>query len=133
MRQSEYEALEKSIKAQQRRLAEQLESLKSKTIENDIWQPKENETYFYITSAFTIDETTNELTDLDKHTIEAGNCFKTKEDAKEYAEFISYNLRYTRFINENRDKYRRFTIPCGKLVMKEAIDFIDKENFNKYV
>ncbi len=48
------------------------------------WKPKMDEDYFFITRMGELANTTNVYNSIDKWNIKTGNCFKTKQEAKEY-------------------------------------------------
>lgn len=56
-----------------------------KCLENAKWKPKISEEYFYINEYADILSTRNSGEYFDKFRIKIGNCFKTSEDAKPYA------------------------------------------------
>lgn len=59
-----------------------------KCLENAKWKPKISERYFYINEYAHILSTRNSGECTDKYRIKIGNCFKTLEDAKPYADMF---------------------------------------------
>lgn len=53
-------------------------------LEDYFWKPRIGYPYYYISSFAQILDTTNDGSPADKDMIAIGNCFKTKEEAKQY-------------------------------------------------
>lgn len=52
------------------------------------WEPKRNETYYFIDTTGEVTYTSNNTISLDPSRIEYGNCFQTKEQAQKVAEKV---------------------------------------------
>lgn len=75
---------------------------------NKNWQPEEGETYFFVSSHCSVDNTTyNSTSRIDSETVSFGNCFRTEEEARKILE----KLKIINKLRElsNGDFYRNCT------------------------
>ena len=71
---------------------------------NKVWNPEENETYYYSYSDGNIEEATWDNLNVDKNRYAIGNCFKTKEEAEFALERQKVITELKRFALEHNDK-----------------------------
>lgn len=71
---------------------------------NKVWNPEENETYYYSYSDGHIEKATCDNRNMDKNRYAIGNCFKTKEEAEFALERQKVITELKRFALEHNDK-----------------------------
>ena len=108
------EELQSSIEKMETELAKMKEALKM--MEEPFWKPLNSEHYYYIDNDFCVYYTSN-TTHTDARVIQAFNCFKTENEAKEAARdlktlFMLYRLSSKSMEREKQESYLLYYGRC---------------------
>lgn len=94
------------------KLQAELDELKSEAAKKEVsynWTPKDNECYFFVDSESGADRSRWEYDSIDKFRLSMGNCFKTKEEAEQYLEYLTVLQELRVFAREKNKGVKPFS------------------------
>ena len=151
--------LENLIKEKEERLSNTDQNL---PIE-EIWQPKKNETYYYVDERNYVECDSNDTTHYDDERMECGNCYQTEEKTQFEAKREKFTRLFRQYVEQhsepldwgnfqqpkcfcyyNRGSYIEYDYnlnykiafviyASSKEILEDAINFIGENNFKKYI
>lgn len=105
MTQQEYEKEIKEVQDVIKKAQDKLEQLKAAKIADGgkRWKPEGHDIYWVVAGIGRVIDYTWRDDTTDNWFYLTGNCFKTKEEAKEYKKQIEYTARYKNYIEEHSE------------------------------
>lgn len=151
------------LKERLAKLEEQVKKQDNKSKSGEIWKPKKDEDYYTVDGDGSIYNFSNTYDDGEDPYIDNGNYYRTKEEAEFEAQCEKYTRLYRKYVEKHsepldwkdsaQDKWYAIydfqtnsilydwadgatdmnIFANNKQILEDAIEFIGKDNFKKYV
>lgn len=91
-------------------LEEAVKHINKKMPKGEIWQPKENENYYYIQNDNCVEYDSNDATVTDNDRINCGNCYQTEEKAKFEAQREKFTRLFRQYVEQHTEPMKHLYI-----------------------